>query len=73
MTTLLLKPDFASPKLFFIQYKTKPLIRPLLGTAIGGPNTTQPFYNTVHYNTVLYITGLKDVSQKCIEYIEKWP
>ena len=34
-------------------------------------NTLQPLYNTVHYNTVLDITGFKDGSQKCINYIEK--
>ena len=33
--------------------------------------TPQPLYNTVRYNTVLYITRLKDGSQKCIDYIEK--
>ena len=27
----------------------------------------------VHYNTVLYITQFKDGSQKCIDYIEKYP
>ena len=36
-------------------------------------NTSQPLYNTVCYNTVLYITRFKDGSQKCIDYIEKWP
>ena len=35
--------------------------------------TLQPLYNTVHYNTVLDITRFKDGSQKCIDYIEKWP
>ena len=35
--------------------------------------TLQPLYNTVHYNTVLDITRLKDGSQKCIDYNEKWP
>ena len=33
----------------------------------------QPLYNTIHYNTVLDITQFKDGSQKCIDYIEKWP
>ena len=36
-------------------------------------DTLQPLYNTVHYNMVLDITQFKDGSQKCIEYIEKWP
>ena len=36
-------------------------------------NTLQPFYNTARYNTVLDITLFKDGSQKCIDYIEKWP
>ena len=36
-------------------------------------DTPQPLYNTVRYNTVLYITRFKDGSQKCINYIEKWP
>ena len=35
--------------------------------------TRQPLYNTVRYNTVLDITWFKDGSQKCIDYIEKWP
>ena len=35
-------------------------------------NTPQPLYNTVRYNTVLYIIWFKDGSQKCIDYIEKW-
>ena len=35
--------------------------------------TLQPLYNTVHYNRVLDITRFKDGSQKCIDYIEKWP
>ena len=35
--------------------------------------TLQPLYNTVCYNTVLDITRLRDGSQKCIDYIEKWP
>ena len=35
--------------------------------------TLQPLYNTVHYNTVLDITRCKDGSQKCIDFIEKWP
>ena len=35
------------------------------------PSTLQPLYNKVHYNTVLDITGSKDGSQKCIDYIEK--
>ena len=35
--------------------------------------TLQPLYNTVRYNTVLDITRFKDGSQKCIDYIEKWP
>ena len=35
--------------------------------------TLQPLYNTVCYNTVLDITRFKDGSQKCIDYIEKWP
>ena len=34
-------------------------------------STPQPLYSTVRYNTVLYITRLKDGSQKCIDYIEK--
>ena len=33
-------------------------------------NTLQPLYNTVRYNTVLDITGFKDRSQKCIDYVE---
>ena len=37
------------------------------------PHTLQPLYNTARYNTVLDITRLKDGSQKCIDYIEKWP
>ena len=36
-------------------------------------HTLQSLYNTVHYNTVLDITGFKDGSQKCIDCIEKWP
>ena len=36
-------------------------------------NTPQSLYNTVRYNTVLYITQFKDGSQKCIDYIEKLP
>ena len=36
-------------------------------------NTLQPLYNTLRYNTVLYITRFKDGSQKCVDYIEKWP
>ena len=36
-------------------------------------HTLQPLYNTVCYNTVLDITQFKDWSQKCIDYIEKWP
>ena len=36
-------------------------------------NTIQPLYNTVHYNTVRDITRFKDGSQKCKDYIEKWP
>ena len=36
-------------------------------------NTPQPLYNMVHYNTVLDITRFKDGSQKCIDYIKKWP
>ena len=35
--------------------------------------TLQPLYNTIPYNTVLDITRFKDGSQKCIDYIEKWP
>ena len=35
--------------------------------------TLQPLYKTVRYNTVLDITWFKDGSQKCIDYIEKWP
>ena len=35
--------------------------------------TPQPVYNTVCYNMVLDITQFKDGSQKCIDYIEKWP
>ena len=35
--------------------------------------TWQPLKNTVRYNTVLDITRFKDGSQKCIDYIEKWP
>ena len=35
--------------------------------------TLQPLYNTVHYSMVLDITRFKDGSQKCIDYIEKWP
>ena len=31
----------------------------------------QPLYNTVRYNMVLDITQFKDLSQKCIDYIEK--
>ena len=34
-------------------------------------STLQPLYNTVCYNTVLDITRFKDVSKKCIDYIEK--
>ena len=34
-------------------------------------NKIEPLYNTVRYNTVLYITRFKDGSQKCIDYIEK--
>ena len=33
--------------------------------------TTQPLYNMIRYNTVLYLTQFKDGSQKCIDYIEK--
>ena len=36
-------------------------------------STFQPLYNTVRYNTVLDLTRFKDGSQKCIDYIEKWP
>ena len=36
-------------------------------------NTLQPLYNTIRYNTDLDITRFKDGSQKCIDYIEKWP
>ena len=36
-------------------------------------DTLQPLYNTVRYNMVLDITQFKDRSQKCIDYIEKWP
>ena len=35
------------------------------------PDTLQPLYNMVRYNTVLDIAGFKDGSQKCIDYIEK--
>ena len=35
--------------------------------------TLQSLYNTVRYITVLDITRFKDGSQKCIDYIEKWP
>ena len=35
--------------------------------------TLQPLYNTVCYNMILNITLFKDGSQKCIDYIEKWP
>ena len=35
------------------------------------PNTLQPLYNTVRYNTVLDITRFKDGSQNCIDCIEK--
>ena len=35
------------------------------------PNTLQPLYNTVCYNTILDIIWFKVVSQKCIDYIEK--
>ena len=42
--------------------------------ALNSPRgTLHPLYNTVRYNTVLDITRFKDVSQKCIDYIEKWP
>ena len=34
-------------------------------------STPQPLYNTVRYNTVLYIALFKDGSKKCIDYIEK--
>ena len=33
--------------------------------------TLQPFYNMVHYNTVLDIIRFKDGPQKCIDNIEK--
>ena len=36
-------------------------------------NTLQPLYNTVRYNMVLDVIRFKDGSQKCIDYIEKWP
>ena len=36
-----------------------------------GPNTLQPLYNTIYYNTVLDTTQFKGGSQKCIDYIEK--
>ena len=36
-------------------------------------NTLKPLNNTVHYNTILDITRFKDGSQKCIDYVEKWP
>ena len=36
-------------------------------------DTLQPLYNTVCYNTILDVTQFKDGSQKCIDYIEKWP
>ena len=36
-------------------------------------STSPPFYNTIHYNTVLDITQFKDGTQKCIDYKEKWP
>ena len=35
--------------------------------------TLQPLYNTARYNMVMDITRIKDGSQKCIDYIEKWP
>ena len=35
--------------------------------------TPQPHYNTVYYNTVLYISQFLDKSPKCINYIEKLP
>ena len=34
-------------------------------------NTLKPLCNSVHYNTVLDITPLKDGPQKCIDYTEK--
>ena len=37
----------------------------------GLNNTLQLLYNMVRYNTVLDITGFKEGSQKCIDYIEK--
>ena len=33
--------------------------------------THKPLYNIVRYNTVLAITQFKEVSPKCIDYIEK--
>ena len=35
------------------------------------PNTHQPLYNTVCYNTILDMTRFNNGSQKCIDYIEK--
>ena len=43
------------------------------GKELRYPNTQQPLYNTVRYNTILDTTRFKDGSQKCIDYIEKWP
>ena len=34
-------------------------------------STLQPLYDMVPYNMVLDISGFKDGSQKCIDYIEK--
>ena len=42
-------------------------------SAVRRGATLQPLYNTARYNTVLHITRFKDGSQKCIDYIEKWP
>ena len=35
--------------------------------------TLQPLYNKVCYNMVLDIKWIRDGSQNCIDYIEKWP
>ena len=43
----------------------------VLGSSQRCQITPQPLYNTVRYNTVLYITRFEDGSQKCIDYIEK--
>ena len=36
-------------------------------------NKNKDYKYTTHYNTILDITRLKDGSQKCIDYIKKWP